>query len=363
MPDLRFVSLWLFMLCCGCLIGCKPITQSPRDKPESDEVSTEQQSEVTGVTPGNDFLAWSKEPTLVENFFRHRHRMVSNVGADGAVSVNREWQRGERPEFYIEQQRYGCDLVIGGIVSGQPDLIDYGIRILDWGFARQGPEGNFPGTGDPMHSTSFMVEGAGRAALALQASGLDQYQDKVAEWIPKVHAAASWMARPEEIARHRKLDLERFTHRYYLRAAALAQAAVLTGDESLMETADMYIDEGLTLQRADGTNPERGGLDVSYQGVGVYYAQLIWLTTHEAESRAALEMMMEMALVPLLERAQEDGSVSTEDSTRANEVGRSGRKKRIAYRMIIPALFNYSKISGDTSYAELAEKMASHAWK
>lgn len=306
-------------------------------------------------------LEWESDPVLVENYFSQRSRMVSNVGPDGAVSVNREWQAGERQEFYIEQQRYGADLVIGGLVSDQEELIEEGIRVVDWGFARQGPDGNFPGTGDPMHSTSFMVEGAARAALALKDAG--KYPEKVKEWTPKIRAAARWMARPEEIARHRAMDLDRFAHRYYLRAAALAQAAELTGDPDLRRAAATYIEEGLATQRPDGVNPERGGFDASYQAAGIYYAQIVWRHWPDPGTRERLATMMQKGFDPLLARVQPDGSVDVEDSTRANEVGRSGKPKRVAYRAIIPALLNFSKISGDPQYAEKAQLIAQFAWK
>lgn len=312
--------------------------------------------------PKPTFLNWASDPLLVEKFYSQRSRMVANVGADGAVSVNREWQEGKRPEFFIEQQRYGVDLIIGGLVSDQQKLIDEGIRMLDWGFARQGPEGDFPGTGDPMHSTSFFVEAASRAALAMKESGRPDLMAKAVEWTPKIHAAARWMARPEEIARHRKMDLERYVHRYYLRAAALAQTAQLTGDDALMEPARIYIEEGLGLQQNDGINPERGGFDASYQAAGLYYALLAWLATEDETLRIPLANMMHKGFAPLLTRLTPEGEIRVEDSTRATEVGRTGQQKRVAYRVIIPTFLHYYKLTGDEQYAAAAKKIAEQAW-
>lgn len=313
--------------------------------------------------PKPTFLNWASDPLLVENFYSQRSRMVANAGADGAVGVNREWQSGNRSEFFIEQQRYGADLIVGGLVSNQQNLIDEGIRVLDWGFARQGPGGDFPGTGDPMHSTSFMVEAAARSALVLEAPGAEEYRAKIGEWKPKILAAARWMAKPEEIERGRASDLEPFTHRYYLRAAALAQAAKLTGDTDLQQRARTYLEEGLSHQLENGTNPERGGFDASYQAVGIYYAQLAWLAIEDSDLRSRLEGMMSRALDPVIARVQADGAIDTSDSSRAQESGRSGQPKKVAYRSIIPAFLNYAKISGDPRYSEFAAKVAAHAWR
>jgi hypothetical protein len=308
-------------------------------------------------------LTWASDPLLVEKFYSKEGRIVANVGPDGAISVNREWQEGKRPEFYIEQQRYGVDLVIAGLVTGNQTLLEQGYRVIDWGFARQGPDGDFPGTGDPMHSTSFMVESAARAALALQESGDPAHQQKAAEWTPKILAAARWMASPAEIDKDREKVLDPFTHRFYLRGAALAEAAKLGKDKALEEAARRHLSEGLSRQTKAGVNPERGGFDVSYQAVGIYYAQFAWLALEDQTMRRALELMMARAFEPILARVSADGVVSVEDSTRALETGRSGAPKRVAYRAIIPALLNYAKISGDPRYSEFAQKIASQAWK
>lgn len=308
-------------------------------------------------------IKWSSDPVLAEGFFSRRDRMVSNVAPNGAVSVNREWESGARPEFYIEQQRYGVDLILGGLVSGKPKFIDEGIRIIDWGFARQGPEGNFPGTGDPMHSTAFMVEASARAALLLREAGTSTQKAKAEEWVPKIHAAARWMSQPEEIARHRKVDLEPFTHRFYLRGAALAEAARLTGDADLMEVARGYLREGMAKQTPDGVNPERGGLDVSYQAVGVFYAQMAGLALEDAALERDLEKMMARAMEPVMAAVQPDGSIDVEGSTRAQETGRSGKPKRIAYRVIVPALIDYGQMTSDPRYTECAHRIGKFAWK
>ena len=70
---------------------------------------------------------------------------------------------------------------------------------MDWGFrANKGPGGDFPGTGDPYHSTELFVEGTARAWLLLQQSGMADLYPAVRDGYPaKILAAARWMTRPE----------------------------------------------------------------------------------------------------------------------------------------------------------------------
>src|SRR5689334_19355748 len=101
----------------------------------------------------------------------YRGRLVGrmrDVGSDGAIGINSKWEHGQFPTWYIEQQRYASDLVIGGLLHQNTDAIDVGLRAFTWGFAHQARDGSFPGTGDAFHSTSFFVEAVAHSLLLLQ---------------------------------------------------------------------------------------------------------------------------------------------------------------------------------------------------
>ncbi|GEM_PF-1937713 len=314
------------------------------------------------VLAGGRLSADELNALLLERFYSVPHRLVSRVDPDGAVSVNRDWKEGADLPFYIEQQRYGVDLIYAGVRTGDEAMIRKGILLIDWGFSRQGPQGNFPGTGDPMHSTSFFVEAVSRSCRILDETGRDDLKENVVRWKKPLLAAGRWMSRPEEMERRKNVDLLPYTHRYYLRAAALIQAAEVTGDPSLALVGRSYLEQGLSRQEQDGTNPEKGGLDVSYQGVGVFYAQLLLPYLKEAEQRKRVLQMTERAWQPIFERIGEDGLPDTRDSKRAMELGRSGTPKRVAYRLIIPALAEQTRLSGDPKYAEVGKQMVQEIW-
>ena len=71
--------------------------------------------------------------------------------------------------WYIEEQRYGTDAILGGIAQQNTTAIARGLKILRWGFEQQQSDGSF-NCPDAFHSTSFFVEAAAHACLLLKAS-------------------------------------------------------------------------------------------------------------------------------------------------------------------------------------------------
>jgi len=272
-----------------------------------------------------NLLTLSIDEFLSEIMYRQPKHMIDDVAPDGAVGVNSRFETKQAPEWFIEQQRGGGDLVQAGVILKNDALISEGVRIINWGFAHQGPGGDFPGTGDPLHSTSFFVETAARATLLMQLANDPRYQAQIAEWTPKVKAAARWMIRPDVAQKGRENNLLPYTHRFYLRAAALGLAGAVTGDNELSQAALAYAREAVTRQQPDGVNPEKDGFDVSYQMVGVCFA-LRYLTVCPDETlRAKIKDMTRKAVDNALTMMAPDGTVSIEGSTRAgHEKSRAG---------------------------------------
>lgn len=60
---------------------------------------------------------------------------VSRIADDGVVgSNNAAWQAGTRPDFYIEAQRIGYQVALGGLAGGDLDMVDRGLRAIEWGY-------------------------------------------------------------------------------------------------------------------------------------------------------------------------------------------------------------------------------------
>jgi hypothetical protein len=322
-----------------------------------------------GATPApaaaaqaTSLLALASDPFLVSVLYGQPKHLGSPGNATGAISVNAQWEKDGVTPWFIEQQRYGVDHVQAGVVLKNEASVETGLRVLNWGFARQGPDGDFPGTGDPIHSTSFFVEAAARSALLLQQSGVPAFEAKAKELAPKILAAARWIAKADVDPGKRKNNLDPYTHRFYLRAAGLGEAAALTGDKALARAAEVYAREGLSKQLPDGTNPEKGGFDVSYQMVGLNYAMCYYSVCSDAALRRGLKEMAGKALASALPRVNPDGTVSLEGSTRVGqEKGRSGTTKTLDYKNMLQGLIFADRLIADPRFRDTAQRLAKGA--
>lgn len=314
---------------------------------------------AAGAAPSLDLLTLASDPFLVNVLYQQPKHLGSPGNATGAISVNAQFEKDPSAPWFIEQQRYGVDHVQAGVVLKNAASVETGLRVLGWGFAHQGPEGDFPGTGDPVHSTSLFLEAAARSALILQHSHLPAYEAKAKELAPKILAAAHWLAKASADPKHRKSGLEPYTHRYFVRAAALGETAVLTGDKALAKTAEEYAQEGLGKQLPDGTNPEKGGFDVSYQMVGLTYAMSYYSVCQDTALRAKLKTMAGKALMNALQKVNPDGTVSLEGSTRVGkEESRSGVTKTLDYKNMLIGLIFADRELGDPRFREAAQRIA-----
>jgi hypothetical protein len=308
--------------------------------------------------PPTSLYAVARNELLDRALYIKPDRIVSHVASSGAVSVNGEWEHGRQKQFFIEQQRYGADLVQAGVMRKNQTLVEEGWRILAWGLARQGPDGGFPGTGDPFHSTSMFVEGAARALLLQRQSGSESAEEFVARYQPRVIAAAQWLMRPA-VAEQGKKHNQPYTHRRWILAAALGQAAALNGDRRMAQAAAEYAREGLALQRPDGINPEKGGSDSSYQGFGILLAERYYLVCPDPALRAEIRNMIERGLHWELTRVDGSGSVSTTGNSRVGkESGRSGAAKTVDYKSLLQAFTFGAALTGNQRYEKVAERIA-----
>jgi hypothetical protein len=281
----------------------------------------------------------------------------SQSGAYG--TVNEAWEAGRSRIWYIEEQRYGADAVAAGIAQNNENAIVRGIRILDWGFRMERPDGSFA-CPDNFHSASFFIEAAAHSALMIENSPYrDMFKNDVNAMKPKLSAAAHWMIRPEVEKEGKKHDFP-YTHRRYLDAAALGETGVLTGDETLIHKSHEFIHEGINRQAPSGFNPEKNGYDSSYHAVGLLFAERYYTIVADDNIRKEMNGMLNRAVVWLNSRIMPDGSIDPTGNTRTGlgqEVGRNGKVKTINTGAVYKVFAYGSIITGNASLEQTAWKV------
>ncbi|MBW4615760.1 MAG: hypothetical protein KME21_21265 [Desmonostoc vinosum HA7617-LM4] len=297
--------------------------------------------------------------------YRSLHYFYQFMSPSGAYKANVRWESNETPNWYIEEQRYGEDLIIGGIVKNNSEAIKTGFKLFEWGFARQSSDGSFSMTNDRFHSTSLFVQAVAHTLLFVQQSPYSkQYAKEVAKYKPLVHRAARWMI-SADVWRKGNIYNKPFTHRRYLVAAALGLTGKLTNDQQLISYARKSIEDGLSSQTADGVNPERGGFDTSYQVVGVVYAQR-WVTYFPNDSLTPkVVAMINKALTWEHSRVLPSGEISNEGNTRTagQESARSGKTKAVAYNTVVRAFAYWGSATGNQKWNAIALKIAKYYYK
>ena len=307
-------------------------------------------------------LSLVRSPLLVEACYPHyRPPYPEGVASSGAVTVNRDWEEGKSKEWFIDWQRWGGQLVQVGIVLQDDRMIRQGWKILHCGFARQGPDGDFPGSsGAPLNTTSFFVEAAARALVLQQQSGDKTYAKDIADYAPKLHAAARWMIRADVAAQGQQANRP-FTHRYWVMAAALGQAAAVTDDRTVGQAAEEYARNGIALQTPEGINPEFEGYDVRYQVIGALFAARYYAVCRDPELQTLVKTMLLRALRWEMTRMDAPGVVDTAGSTRVGrEKDREGVTKTIDYLQLVEAFVYGSAITGDPRFKHIATRVAVH---
>lgn len=274
--------------------------------------------------------------------YSHPAALVRGVAPDGANGVNAEWEHGQGPGMFIEEQRHGEEAIIAGLVHHGPKLWRLGVREFAWGFAHQGPGGDFPDTQDSFHSTSFFVEGVAHLILVLRGAASNgvavprHLLGEVNSFLPRLHRAARWMV-SRGVWRAGLAGDAPYTHRRFLVASALGLTAVLTGDGLLARRARVALELGLRAQRSDGVFPELGGFDSSYQARGIVYAEhyLAWVP----QAPRSLGPAIARGLAWERTRILPSGEVSIVGNTRANGAMQDHNgPKLVVYPMVADAL-------------------------
>jgi hypothetical protein len=230
--------------------------------------------------------------------------------AQGMVGYN---QGGfKSPEF----QRGAMHYLMRAVVEGNAKSVDDAWRAIDATFQQQMETGGFSRKGAPHGgpaAAAMWLAELDQAVLVLRESALEpQYRNRIAHLVPKIHAAARWLAQPIYQERLQRADAQA-PNRLLFDALAYGLSGVLAEDADLKRLGRRFVDLALTLYRpSDGVFLEKGGADSSYQAVAAWNLQVWLLYLPDAK----LEAVVNRAVAWELGRIQPDGQVEVAGNTR-----------------------------------------------
>ena len=313
----------------------------------------------TATAAVKEDLTFEQSIATKELFYSHKKAPDGVEKRSGAVGLNENWEKDHTQPWYIELQRAGAQDVSAGLALHSEALIRWGLRQLQWGFDQQQGDGSFD-CKDRFHSTSFLVEAAAHSLLLIEASEWKSiFAQDMAKMKPMIHKAAQWMILPANSKLHDKGQII-YTHRRFLVAAALGQAALLCGDDALMLAANEYLRDGIQRQRNDGVFLEKGGHDSSYHAVALIYAQRCAEVFVRDPLAKELQGSIKKGMSWLLSRIDSAGNVSVKGNTRTGvgqEEGRSGDLKKVNRPEVARAILYYAYFFKEPKCADIAKQV------
>lgn len=273
----------------------------------------------------------------------------------GAVFLNRDWEKDPKKIWYIETQRDGGRWVQAGLAHHNVESVEWGLKQLEWGFARMKEDGSFD-CDDAFHSASFLVETTSHSILLIEASPMaGQFKARLNTLKEPLLKCALWMASARNFRTAEKQRI--YGHRRFLVGCGLMQCALLHGNEELRRAALYFIEDGVRLQREDGVFPEKDGHDSSYHAVALIYLQRILLVTPKEFQQPSWLLAAQRGNAWLTSRIDLQGVVSVKGNTRTGsgqEVGRSGIPKKVNRSEVATALLYQHQLGGGDSLEKLA---------
>ena len=355
------------LLLAGCSIFTAPERGVDYPAPAATAVPERPAASPPSVRPRQSVGAgqdaeFERSAFLADTFYHQPDVLLDQVERSGAMGVNRGFEIAARKggEWYIEEQRFADTIIGAGVNHNRRDLIDAGLRALEWGYARQAADGSFP-CPDPYLGASYFVAATAHSLWLLEASGLAaSYRERIDAMRPKLARAAHWIAdgtHPAAVLAQQDV----YSSRRFVTGYALAASGRDLGDTELVQVGDDMVARGLKRQQAAGYFLERGGFDSGFQAEGLVYLLRYYDHAASPEMQRRVEPALRRALAWLASRVTPRGVIRIVGNTRSGgnqERDRTGAPRRVSAVAVVRAFGLARYVFGDAKFETLARTVA-----
>ena len=280
-----------------------------------------------------------------------------------SIPLNKNGAIGRNKQGYISVafQRHSSELIAYGILTRDVQLIETGVKILEYAFAHQKPDGSFldnspkQSTGSRASAVAFFYNDLGHSLLLLKDSNWFQRSKETAnlrvrlnKLLAPADASLTWLMGQQKALRHYDRNT---TNRQFFDVVACYFAGKALNRKDAIKMGEDLAQAALQQQTEQGFFLEEGGYDSSYQAVSLRLALLLY--THLEPDAVSLQQDLWMAIEKgihwQLDHILPTGEVSTAGNTRVYSGGEKyyGREKKVDFKEVILALNFYSQLSGD----------------
>ncbi len=294
---------------------------------------------------------------------------AARQNADGAVSVN-------KTGGYINVgfQRESVDQIPAAVEHRDKKTLDNALQIISYALKHEHNDGGF----DYAESNGVVSSGAAATALGeasaeaffasdfghtlrlLQESSwfktspdLNAERASVESFEEKAKPMAAWLVQHSQLLSTDRAAL----NRVFIYAAAYSLLGAAVGNTAAVSLGHSFLRQGLDRQESDGTLPEAGGFDSSYQAVSLYWLQVLYLQLGAGDPlHADLWKAIDSGAQRETKNILPDGTVSTANNTRVGSNGETyfGHKKQIDGRMVILSMNYWAATTGNPHIGRVA---------
>jgi hypothetical protein len=287
----------------------------------------------------------------------------TGIAEDGSVGRN---QAGFSD---VANQRDALPIILRGVAENNPEMIDHGIKAIEYGFRFQEQSGNFKNELglSPLQAISgdaFFLQAVGHAALAVKSSPyLNQFSNRFTALKPQIEQALNWLSSTEAITELKRQD-RNAPNRLVFDALAYTLNGIYLERNDLQTLGDEFVIMALGAQRPDGVFLEGGGHDSSYQATNIL--NLEWYVLWSKNNQLRTEILPALESAVAWEKDQIDpntGRISTEGNTRTGACQEQlfDKCKDVNYREVIMSLAYWSVMADDSKAQTLARKVLEYA--
>jgi len=307
------------------------------------------------------------DPNAVVESLPLPNSFLDMIATENAPDPSGASQNNRGGKWITVNYQIGTDrLVTAGLHEHNPQYIAEALNVATYAFAHQNPDGSFVDANprEQVGATGGFIVYLSHSLLMLQQSPWFMQSPQTAQLRTQAQslyrplgAAFNWFIPQASILRADKAATNRiisYGAEYYL-------GAKLLGNDQALNLGRSFIEEGLDKQFADGTFPEVGGFDSSYQNVSLYFAQIVLLQIPPSDPlRERLWAGIQRGIRREQRNVMPSGEISTVGNTRIHPIpGAPGQHHLDSHYAVIAHAY-YAAITGDPDARQTVQLMLGH---
>ncbi|GBO53800.1 hypothetical protein APA_1748 [Pseudanabaena sp. lw0831] len=309
---------------------------------------------------------WSVLTKVDPNLLAFLVKAVVVDSQTGAIGRNREGFMS------VGFQRYSSRFITYGILTKNVQLVDIGIKIIEYPLSFQKTEGSFEDYApeskgkSSASSVAFYLNDLGESLLLcknsrwFQESNETSYlRTKIIKMNPSISNSLTWlMSQESELIKgdgngRATNRLWKDANAYYLTGRALDR-------KDAVRLGEKFAIMSLQQQNTEGAFLELYGFDSSYQGVSIQQAVLFYTNlSSQANQRPIVWDAIKRAVALELKSILPSGEVNTKGNTRVAVGGETyfDKEKTVDYLALVKGLSYYHQLTQDQSIKNALDRV------